>query len=205
MNPARAVALLNARTARPMRSARGIAITPEDVALALAWVASPSARLLGRVKYAGQERFAGALVAGVVARLEAVAEREGWGRDQIDSFELLHVAKLAVQEFCEPRVCRRCGGRGFRLGVYDAETGRWRFGGFTQQTLPGSHYERVNCPACEGLGAFPWLEAQRARLARLGRWRWRSVWAGRYREAVLPILDDAEGIFWQRVRALLRD
>jgi len=140
-------------------------IQPADVAIILSReVTDPIARLLLRVKHAGQEGQRGSLDFAVVCW----AEKQGWRYR--DPLTLVRLCKQAVAEAVFTGKCPKCKGRenegvcGHPNGV-----GVW-----------------VTCKACRGYGnPRPITGRARARAIGVSENAWRETWKRRF-----DILDD---------------
>lgn len=201
MNPAKLVAMINGNVQKYVKGIGGPVLTPEDVALALSLVKNKGARLLGRVKYAQQEQYRGDLIFHLFVEVITLAGRERWRIPKVtESDELYNICRLAIMEATEPRICRDCGGRGFEMvipGIARRKRGRPKQG----EVKP----LRVECSRCEGKGLLAWRNFTRVRHSGVKRWRWEKVWAKRYREQILTIVDRYEWLFWRGMRYKLRD
>jgi len=202
MNAAKIAAILNGSVQKYVKGIGGPLLTSEDVALAVSLISNEGARLLGRVKYAQQSEHFNTLVFRLYVEVITIAGREHWPVPKVtESDELYNVCRLAVLESTKPRTCRECGGRGFVMvmpGRPRRKRGRPR-----QKEVP--ELLRVECPRCEGQGILAWRNFTRVRHSGLKCWRWDKVWARRYKDRILPIVDKYEWLFWRGLRHKLRD
>lgn len=193
MNPAKAAALLNGRVQSFSLNLGGDRLSDQDIAHAMAHIWHPGARLLGRVKWAGNDKLSLKLLSMVVTECNHLVVEQGWG--QVNQAELIRVCKLAVNETVLPKLCPTCRGLG-QFVVSQGKVGRPPKG--AKPDL------KIECTTCLGTGTIARSEWAMAKAAGLTPGRWRRVWSDRYHDAILPILDRYEAMFWAGMRRALQ-
>ena len=190
MNPAKAAALLNGGIQKFVRGFGKPELTASDVAAACAQIKSDGARLLGRVKWAGQESLTEVLVQHL--KLDMLLKYPHWITEQA---ELEKVCHLAVKEIVTPPLCHECGGRGEKMVAPGRKRGR-----------PGKGKKVLKeiCAVCGGSGIRQRRQFSLSTAAKIGRRRWNSTWAGRYKDVVSKEVYDYESIFFDELKKYLR-
>ena len=195
MNPARAAALLNGRAQAFSIGLGGERLTDQDVAHAIGKMWHPGARLYGRVKWAGQEKYFDELLELTLGNLLALQSLDAWS--EVQPGELKRVARLVLTEAIYPRLCATCHGIGSMM--VEKQRGDKRRRRNAQAVL------KLVCPDCKGEGSRSYSERTLAGSAKIGRNRWERVWSKRYHHQIKPIVDKYERLFWQGMKRALRD
>jgi hypothetical protein len=196
VNPAKATALLNGKAQAFDLGLGGEPVTSSDIAHAIGMMWHPGARLYGRVKWAGQDDYFDPLLIQMVRAVKAVASFDAW--NNVRPGELERLAKLALVEQIQPRLCGTCRGLG-GLMVEKQKRGRPKAKKTSTALL------KIICPKCQGEGCLPHSEKLLSRTAGIKRDRWENVWSERYHFQIVPIVEKWELLFWRGMRRALRE
>jgi hypothetical protein len=191
MTPERAAEYLGLLTAGVAKWEPAIgtfnALRASDIAQALALVKNTHARLLMRIKYAGEDRtddfetqFLSALERGMLGHIVELAAPKRWKVPR-ENF-LRDLGRLALAEHIAPKLCPKCQGRG--------------------AVMLRRQLKKV-CDRCNGGGRVTISDAERARLLGVSKEAWHQSWRERYR-AVAGVLDYFDDIGRRAVAFRLR-
>jgi hypothetical protein len=152
-------------------------LTTEDVVRALAHVESEPARLMGRVKIAGQEEmFLTPLMNLYAPEACALAKRKKW---RVDYGRLITLAHFTLYEYVKPPRCIKCKGVGvLRYRQFASARGK-----------KNDPKEPPVCPRCKGSTFEPLRNADYARALRISEVSFKTNdWLAKQKE-IRTILD----------------